>query len=363
MTTDTGLLQVVPSFEAGNRRRRLHRGQRRRRRHLRQPRPGRHHRRQLQPVQPDHPRPAAGRRRPDLRRRRHATWRATTPATSYARTSDMRRDADTILGDNGNIFRLIVDAGSDVIRYGFNYDRLRRAAAASSRGRRSCSTTRRAGPTTPTCRRAARIDIGAADEIHGESGDDFIYGMVGQRRPVRRRRRTTTSIGGCGQRLDLRRHRATTASSATTAASSPAATAPRRRAALRHRGDPAPASSTHDHRHAGQDPAGDHQRRPAQLKKTVDLDAVQPRSDRRDSSSTRPDPHMPTTSSTAAWATTSCTAAPATTRSPAPRRCTPFYRSTPANPGNVLRVRTRARASSRPTTSTTRCAKIAGLTC
>ena len=56
---------------SGDRRRRLHRGQRRQRCDLRQPRPGRHHRRQLEPVQPDDRTPAAGRRRPDLRRRRH----------------------------------------------------------------------------------------------------------------------------------------------------------------------------------------------------------------------------------------------------------------------------------------------------
>ncbi len=66
-----GTLSVQASVGGRHRRRRLHRGQRRQRRDLRQPRPGRHHRRQLEPLQPDDPCAAAGRRRPDLRRRRH----------------------------------------------------------------------------------------------------------------------------------------------------------------------------------------------------------------------------------------------------------------------------------------------------
>jgi Ca2+-binding RTX toxin-like protein len=86
------------------------------------------------------------------------------------------RDADVILGDNGNIYRLV---GTNVTDSGgfleFNYDNY---------------------STEKIIVRAAELldytpggldydavnavnDIGAPDEIHGESGDDFLYGMKG----------------------------------------------------------------------------------------------------------------------------------------------------------------------------------------
>ena len=121
----------------GHRRRRLHRGQRRRRRDLRRPRPGRPHRRQLEPVQPARRRPAAGRQRHDLRRRRHRASASTTSgdlsATGHA------HDADTILGDNGNIYRSSAPSASPSRRHG--------AASPPPRSSRSPTTTT---PTSPS---------------------------------------------------------------------------------------------------------------------------------------------------------------------------------------------------------------------
>jgi Ca2+-binding RTX toxin-like protein len=94
------------------------------------------------------------------------------------------RDADMILGDNGDIFRLV---GTNSTNQGqfltFNYDD---------------SDYDGYDETLKIIPRAARLldyspggpdyepndgivdnDIGAADELHGETGDDFIYGMVG----------------------------------------------------------------------------------------------------------------------------------------------------------------------------------------
>jgi len=80
------------------------------------------------------------------------------------------RDADMILGDNGNIFRLIDTATGQYLTFGYdNY-----------------SSTLRIIPRaaelldyTPGNQDAIVSDCGTGDELHGESGDDFIYGMVG----------------------------------------------------------------------------------------------------------------------------------------------------------------------------------------
>jgi Ca2+-binding RTX toxin-like protein len=78
------------------------------------------------------------------------------------------RDADMILGDNGNIYRIVGTTG-------FNYDNgygeqiVVRAAALLDYT---------PGGSDYNAAAAAQ-DIGAADELHGESGDDVIYGMVG----------------------------------------------------------------------------------------------------------------------------------------------------------------------------------------
>ncbi|WP_157100266.1 hypothetical protein [Rhodoplanes sp. Z2-YC6860] len=78
------------------------------------------------------------------------------------------RDADMILGDNGNIYRIVGTAG-------FNYD--------NSYGEQIVVRAAQLIDYTPGGpdynAAAAAKDIGAADEIHGESGDDFIYGGVG----------------------------------------------------------------------------------------------------------------------------------------------------------------------------------------
>jgi Ca2+-binding RTX toxin-like protein len=88
------------------------------------------------------------------------------------------RDADMILGDNGNIFRL-VDGASEYLE--FSYDQ-----SSQYEDRGELRVIPRAaqlldytlgGPDYDAA--GAASDIGAADEIHGESGDDFIYGMVG----------------------------------------------------------------------------------------------------------------------------------------------------------------------------------------
>jgi Ca2+-binding RTX toxin-like protein len=89
------------------------------------------------------------------------------------------RDADMILGDNGNVFRLVGVNGANSGNYlAFNYDNYNTGS----------------GSTNKIIPRAAQLldytpggvlgaaptsDIGAADEIHGESGDDFIYGQKG----------------------------------------------------------------------------------------------------------------------------------------------------------------------------------------
>ena len=78
------------------------------------------------------------------------------------------RDADVILGDNGNIYRIIGTPG-------FNYD--------DAYGEQIIVRAAQLLDYTPGGQdynaAAAAQDIGAADEIHGESGDDVIYAQVG----------------------------------------------------------------------------------------------------------------------------------------------------------------------------------------
>lgn len=93
-------------------------------------------------------------------------------------------DSDVILGDNGNIYRLI-DANGEFLQ--FSYDQtlpgyedrgaLRivvRAAELLDYTEGGLDHARQIDPTVTELN-----DIGASDEIHGESGDDFIYGMGG----------------------------------------------------------------------------------------------------------------------------------------------------------------------------------------
>jgi Ca2+-binding RTX toxin-like protein/phage tail sheath gpL-like len=88
-------------------------------------------------------------------------------------------DSDMILGDNGNIFRLTGTAGVNTGSYlTFNYDIYSAALTIIPRVAELLDYTPGGLDYLPTTGQAAN-DIGAADEIHGESGDDFIYGMKG----------------------------------------------------------------------------------------------------------------------------------------------------------------------------------------
>jgi hypothetical protein len=105
-----GDLDTVPVVRGDDGRRGLHRGQRRERHGLRQPRPGRHPRWQLGLLQPDDRPPAPGRQRPPVRRRRHAPRaqrRHTTAQTGTTAADVHARDADTLVGDNGRIIRIV----------------------------------------------------------------------------------------------------------------------------------------------------------------------------------------------------------------------------------------------------------------
>ena len=104
------------------------------------------------------------------------------------------RDADMILGDNGNIFRLVGTNGGNSGNYlTFNYDNYNAGTGSTNkiipRAAELLDYTPGGPDFTPAVEGApADIainpvtglrDIGAADELHGESGDDFIYGMTG----------------------------------------------------------------------------------------------------------------------------------------------------------------------------------------
>jgi Ca2+-binding RTX toxin-like protein len=93
------------------------------------------------------------------------------------------RDADMILGDNGNIFRLVESDGNGGIDYlTFEYDKSEFGYSETlkiiPRAAELLDYTPGGTEYDPTAALAAN-DIGEGDEIHGESGDDFIYGQVG----------------------------------------------------------------------------------------------------------------------------------------------------------------------------------------
>jgi Ca2+-binding RTX toxin-like protein len=95
------------------------------------------------------------------------------------------RDADVIAGDNANILRLVgvngeVGVGETGIAtfdgfLAFNYDIYSSILRIIPRSVELLDYTPGGLDWNP----AAESDIGAADEIHGESGDDVIYGMLG----------------------------------------------------------------------------------------------------------------------------------------------------------------------------------------
>ncbi|MEA2734879.1 MAG: hypothetical protein QOE14_1330, partial [Humisphaera sp.] len=76
------------------------------------------------------------------------------------------RDADFIIGDNGNIYRLVDAAGNARTFTYDNYGPLK-------------LIPRSVQHLDYTYGGNAATDIGAADLIHGESGDDSVYGTVG----------------------------------------------------------------------------------------------------------------------------------------------------------------------------------------
>ena len=88
------------------------------------------------------------------------------------------RDADVIAGDNANILRLVEiidDAPETTAFISFNYDTYDPMLEIIPRAVELIDYTTGGPDYDP----AAMEDNGAADEIHGESGDDQAYGMVG----------------------------------------------------------------------------------------------------------------------------------------------------------------------------------------
>jgi Ca2+-binding RTX toxin-like protein len=85
------------------------------------------------------------------------------------------RDADMILGDNGNIYRLVGTNGTDgesLLTFAYdNYANDKIVVRAAT----LLDYTPGGHDFDPA---SAANDIGAGDEIRGEAGDDFIYGMV-----------------------------------------------------------------------------------------------------------------------------------------------------------------------------------------
>ena len=85
------------------------------------------------------------------------------------------RDSDMILGDNGNLQRLVGTNGADSgSLLTFTYDDYSALLRIVPRSAELLDYTPGGVDFDPA---GQATDIGAADEIHGESGDDFIYGM------------------------------------------------------------------------------------------------------------------------------------------------------------------------------------------
>ena len=83
------------------------------------------------------------------------------------------RDSDVILGDNGNIFRIVSADFGATTYVGFAYD--------DTYGEQIIVRASQLLDYTPggVLGEPATGDIGAGDELHGESGNDFIYGQLG----------------------------------------------------------------------------------------------------------------------------------------------------------------------------------------
>src|SRR5256886_10504630 len=94
-----------------------------------------------------------------------------TAATGHA------RDADAILGDNGNIYRLVgTNGASSGALLRFNYDNYDATLKIVPRAVQLLDYTPGGADYNAT---AQAPDIRAADEVHGESGDAVISGQVG----------------------------------------------------------------------------------------------------------------------------------------------------------------------------------------
>ncbi|HNQ90946.1 MAG TPA: Ig-like domain-containing protein [Verrucomicrobiota bacterium] len=98
-------------------------------------------------------------------------------------------DADMILGDNGNIYRIVevVNGVTQFVTFGYDYygataKIVVRAAELVdyTPGGPDYTMAVEVGPADVAINpHTGQRDIGAADEIHGESGDDFIFGQAG----------------------------------------------------------------------------------------------------------------------------------------------------------------------------------------
>jgi Ca2+-binding RTX toxin-like protein len=80
------------------------------------------------------------------------------------------RDADVVIGDNGNIFRLVGTNGTSQNRYlSFTYDNYSNTLKIIPRAVQLLDYTSGGGSN----------DLGGNDVIRGEAGDDILYGMTG----------------------------------------------------------------------------------------------------------------------------------------------------------------------------------------
>ena len=133
-------------------------------------------------------------------------------------TTAHARDADAIVGDNGNIFRLVgINNTNGGAFLSFNYDNYDAALKIVPRAVQPIDYTPGGPDKTVTVEPGAvainpatgLLDHGAADEVHGESGDDVVYGMVGNdargRRAGRPRGRSAPSSGAMARPSATRR--------------------------------------------------------------------------------------------------------------------------------------------------------------
>ena len=283
---------------------------------------------------------------------------ATRPASGHA------RDADAIVGDNGNIFRLVGTNGVDTGAYlTFNYDNYPRRdcriipravqlldytpGGPDSRRRRSRAGRRRDQPGHghPRHRRRRRGPRRVRRRRHLRHGRQR---RAVRRRPGRQHRRRLR------RRLDLRRHRRRR---------HPRRRRPHLRQPQQH--EPSASRCTASRRSRPPTSTCSIETRTASTFAIINVDGVLKYTadltpynlDPTNAAPSTADVRVrstPTTSSTAAWATTPSMAARATTRSPVPRRRRTSYTNNydqtgakiaapiqsdfchPVNPGNVL---------------------------